>query len=433
MVFPCILTFLRLLGGRRGLGSADSGGEEATWSASALACAVDRQHGEHSDNGSTASQCSSAASSGGTTVAPPWSDLQQAEEVAPMTQASLEEFMNYVSSKVMSWEPDAFVHVKTLQDAIKNHTHVDHMLQSLGGSVRAVAAKRLPNRWMQSGPQEFRAQQPGAAERPWCDLGIVEYLNSIRFPYACELLGVFRDEENTYAVTSLATHGNLFYWCDCEPGPGPSREAVILPIAWQIFSAISWLHELGLAHRDISLENILLTEATDGILQVKIIDFAMATPRRKCYMEVRGKASYQAPEMHTGFEYDAFLADVFSLGVTMFAMALRDYPWGSTRPDSCALFGYVRRSGLRKFFEKRRLRAGVGDEHLADVLSPAFTDLLEGLLQIEPCSRLTLGEPCFDDAACARPSVWDTEWLRGGGPLGAQRSGKGAPGGIAGG
>mmetsp|Transcript_34964 Transcript_34964/g.94762 ORF Transcript_34964/g.94762 Transcript_34964/m.94762 type:complete len:453 (-) Transcript_34964:125-1483(-) len=428
MVFSCISSFLGI---RRGELKPD--GEASP--AQVHACDVDHcdsevlesgdghsgkghiDSGENSDTGSTAGCCSSGGSTGSAPPSPRWPHFKRGE-AEPVTRSSLEDFMTRVSLDVASWDPGSFVHVKTLQDAIKNHTHVDHMEQSLGGAARPVAVKRLPNAWMRGGPQEFRAQQPQAAERPWCDLGIVRYLNSICCPFACDLLGVFCDEENTFAVTSLATKGSLFYWCDGSPRPGPSREAMILPIAQQIFTAITWLHELGIAHRDISLENILLTDESDGKLQVKIIDFAMATPTRMCCMEARGKPSYQAPEMHADAEYDAFLADAFSLGVVLFAMALKDYPWASTRPDACALFGYVRRCGLKKFLEKRRLRNGAPDEHLLHVMSPSLAGLMEGLLQLDPERRSTLGESCFHKTGM-ETSAWDTEWMGGANPIDA--------------
>ena len=103
----------------------------------------------------------------------------------------------------------------------------------------------------------------------------------------------------------------------------------MLPIVGQIFTAVCWLHDLGVAHRDLSLENILLTD-NGGSMQVKLIDFGMSTTQRVCKRELRGKQSYQAPEMH-GPEYDAFLADEFALGVVLFAMAVQDYPWTSTK------------------------------------------------------------------------------------------------------
>ena len=73
-----------------------------------------------------------------------------------------------------------------------------------------------------------------------------------RYPYVCELLGIFTDKEESYVVTSFCTGGDLFNWCDGHPPPGREREKVMGPIVAQIFSAVRWLHEMGIAHRDIS-------------------------------------------------------------------------------------------------------------------------------------------------------------------------------------
>jgi len=170
----------------------------------------------------------------------------------------------------------------------------------------------------------------------------------------------------------------------------------------------------------LSLENILLTQSAGepGGLQVKIIDFGMATMQRFVRNEVRGKEAYFAPEMHVPHEcMDTFLADSFALGVVLFAMASQDYPWTSTRPNKCGLFQYVSMFGLRRFLERRPLRNG-GGEKLAEVFSGEFVEVIEGLLRKEPRGRMSLGESCLEGgspkAEGARQSVWATEWMKAG-------------------
>jgi len=67
-----------------------------------------------------------------------------------------------------------------------------------------------------------------------------------------------------------------------------------------------------------------------GALQVKVIDFAVATLARSS-KRVRGKPSYQALDMHNDEEHDSFLADKFAIGVVAFTMATHSYPWLSTK------------------------------------------------------------------------------------------------------
>jgi len=299
--------------------------------------------------------------------------------------------------------------VKQLQEAKRNHGCVELMRE--GGTF--VAVKKMPTRWIRSSPDEFDSRYPDASERPWLDIGLVRRLNELRFPYAVKLLGVFTDHESTYVVSSLASEGDLFAWCDCDPKPGLKREAAMHPLVKQIFTGVRFLHDLGVAHRDLSLENLLLHNE-NGDMRVKIIDFGMATLDKSVSAEIRGKQSYQAPEMHLPQPFDTQMTDPFALGVVLFAMAAQDYPWSATKRKTCELFEYVCMFGFTKFLGKRRLRKG-GGESLAEVFSPNFTALLVGLLAKDAGKRTTLGENVFEtpeNGSDRRASVWECKWMQ---------------------
>jgi len=332
------------------------------------------------------------------------------DEASFLTPDGLLDTMKQVAADVTEWTPAAFVLVKQLQEAIRNHGRVDLMRRKDSQGSQLVAVKRMPTRWITSGPEEFGSQYPSASERPWFDIGLVRYLNRLRFPFVCDLFAIFSDSQNTYVVTSLATEGDLFAWCEREPKPGSKREVTMVPLVTQIFAAVRCLHEVGVAHRDLSLENILLTDCGGGELRIKIIDFGMATLTQKCTNEVRGKQSYQAPEMHSAAKpYDAFSTDTFALGVVLFAMAAQDYPWISTKRGQCQLFEYVAMFGMQKFVSKRKLRRG-NKQYLIEVFSPMFLALLSQLMELQCEQRASLGESCY---ATEKPSIWDAEWLGG--------------------
>jgi len=332
------------------------------------------------------------------------------DEASFLTPDGLLDTMKQVAADVTEWTPTAFVLVRQLQEAIRNHGRVDLMRRKDSQGGQLVAVKRMPTRWVTAGPEEFSSRYPSASERPWFDIGLVRYLNRLRFPFVCDLFAIFSDSEATYVVTSLATEGDLFAWCEREPKPGSKREVLMLPLATQIFAAVRCLHEIGVAHRDLSLENILLTDCGGGELRIKIIDFGMATLTQKCTNEVRGKQSYQAPEMHSSAKpYDAFSTDTFALGVVLFAMAAQDYPWTSTKRGQCQLFEFVTMFGLQKFVSKRKLRKGSG-EYLIEVFSPMFLEVLSQLMELQCEKRASLGESCY---GTTKPSIWDAEWLGG--------------------
>jgi len=333
-------------------------------------------------------------------------NLEDQIRAACLTPNVLDDVMGKISLGIGSWDSKRFSMVRNLQDAVRNHGQVDLMNDKERGKV---AVKRMPTRWVKTGPKEFASQYPQASERPWVDMGIVKHLNGHGYPFVCELLGVFIDKEESFVVTSFCTEGDLFSWCDRDTPPGKQREQVMAPIVAQIFNAVRFLHELGIAHRDLSLENILLTKTPQGELQVKVIDFGMATLQRMCRKEVRGKQSYTAPEMHLDAEYDAYLADEFAIGVVLFAMAAQDYPWTSTKKGACQLFEFVHTFGLQQFLKKRKTRKG--NAHLIEIFTPKFIEVIEGLLAIKPRHRAVLGETSF--LGGGRVNVWDMPWMNG--------------------
>jgi serine/threonine protein kinase len=313
---------------------------------------------------------------------------------------------------VEEWIPNKFSLVRTLQQAPRNDGRVDMMHSLELGAF--VAVKCMPRWWVTDGPKEFRHKRPISSEQPWLDIAIVKQLNELSYPYVCKYHGVLRDDENTYVVSSLATDGDLFTWSGFETCPGQEREAVMLPIVRQILDAVCLLHNLGVAHQDLSLENILLTDGPGGEKRIKIIDFGMAILDRHSSCNLaRGKCVYQAPEVHEeekapDLVYDTFLADSWSLGVAIFCLASHDYPWRSTKLRACPLFKFVCNTSFGYFLHRRKAKEVAGS-FLIDIFSLSLIELLSGLLAIKPDERFTLGESCWE--AETRTSVWTSSWL----------------------
>lgn len=312
---------------------------------------------------------------------PPWKSSLHADITACIWQAA--------ATAAAEKSPDHLEFVEVLQPAARNKGRVELMRSLETGHF--VAAKRMPLSWTTSGHQEFLAQHHGEHEMPWVDVGVVKYLSSQGAPFLCETLGIFLDQTDLLVVSAFANKGDLFDWCQRGHAPGPDREMELRPIAQQMFFAVRYLHQRDIAHCDLSLENFLLTStgASDSRLEVKLIDFSMATVGREHLVGARGKSSYEAPEMHQGRSYDPFCADVFALGVGLFLLASQDYPWKSTRPGGCLRFEFASTMGLRAYLKRRTVRSKSGD-CLSQVQSKPLTQLLEGLLQVQPLERASL-------------------------------------------
>jgi hypothetical protein len=104
----------------------------------------------------------------------------------------------------------------------------------------------------------------------------------------------------------------------------------------QVCEGVEYLHEMGLAHRDLKLDNCVMT--TDNV--VKLIDFGTATvfhyPGRALTPAtgIVGSDPYLAPEVLSGEPYDPRKTDVWSVGIMFMCMVLRRFPWTIPNPKT---------------------------------------------------------------------------------------------------
>lgn len=100
----------------------------------------------------------------------------------------------------------------------------------------------------------------------------------------------------------------------------------------RVVEAISHIHGAKVGHRDLKLENIMLGSGD----VVKVTDFGLSIALRteNELRETRvGTPYYQAPEILCGEQYSPLMADVWSLGVILYALLSGTYPFRSSTSD----------------------------------------------------------------------------------------------------
>ncbi|KAH8056952.1 serine/threonine kinase [Aureococcus anophagefferens] len=150
----------------------------------------------------------------------------------------------------------------------------------------------------------------------------VNAMRALDHPHICRLREVFYSERRRcYLVLELCKGGELFDVLDRRAEPGKPAGAIserrVAQLVTMMVGCIRYMHDRGVCHRDIKLENWLFdTEDVDGGAHLKLVDFGLAkvpNGKRNEFHDRVGSAYYCAPEI-LGGDYDR-RCDLWSLGV----------------------------------------------------------------------------------------------------------------------
>jgi len=96
-------------------------------------------------------------------------------------------------------------------------------------------------------------------------------------------------------------------------------------IARQLLNAIEYIHSQNIAHRDLKLENIMISNR----MKVKIIDFGLSnfTQGNSLLSTYCGSMQYVPPEIICQEPYNGKMADIWSLGIVFYSLLVGRFPW----------------------------------------------------------------------------------------------------------
>ncbi|TIB94191.1 Pkinase-domain-containing protein [Wallemia mellicola] len=217
-----------------------------------------------------------------------------------------------------------------------------------GGTVRLIAKKKhslsrsssslssLSNTPTIHAVKEFRARKQGETQKEYVKKVTAEFCVGITLKHRniIQTVDIISEKGHYYEIMEYAPY-DLF----SVVMSGKMSRGEIYCVFRQIVDGVDYLHNMGLAHRDLKLDNCVLTSDST----VKLIDFGTATvfqyPGKKSTKAtgVVGSDPYLAPEVlysatesaqREGLkEYDPRLADIWSIGIIFICMLLRRFPW----------------------------------------------------------------------------------------------------------
>ncbi|KAJ8689772.1 hypothetical protein PTI98_012639 [Pleurotus ostreatus] len=150
----------------------------------------------------------------------------------------------------------------------------------------------------------------------------IHHHRQLHHPHVTQMYEVIATEANIWIVTELCCGGELFDYL-AEKGRLSEEETRV--IFGQLCLAVAYLHEKGIVHRDLKLENVLLDERC----RVKLGDFGFTREfERGSLMETFcGTTGYASPEMLQGKKYQGPEVDVWSLGVILYCLLTGTLPF----------------------------------------------------------------------------------------------------------
>ena len=218
-------------------------------------------------------------------------------------------------------------------------------------------------------PQLF-AEQPELVDRFCREAEALRHLNHPNIVHCSDF---FEENGHYYLVMEYFEGGSLSDRLRREPIPLDS----VLEIGLDLADALARAHRLGIIHRDVKPQNVLL--AADGT--PRLSDFGIAHFVRQQPLSVAslpanlpaGTLFYMPPEAFRGRAADE-RTDIWSLGVLLFEMVAGRLPF--TGDTATEVIRQITREPLPDLRQWR------------PALPPALYDLLELMLQKEPEARI---------------------------------------------
>ena len=151
------------------------------------------------------------------------------------------------------------------------------------------------------------------------EAAIVTLLNH---PFVCAMRDVVRTNYHWYMLFEYVNGGQML---DYIISHGKLKEKQARKFGRQIASALDYCHRNSIVHRDLKIENILISKTGD----IKIIDFGLSNlfSPRSHLKTFCGSLYFAAPELLQAKQYTGPEVDLWSFGIVLYVLVCGKVPF----------------------------------------------------------------------------------------------------------
>ncbi|KAF2842520.1 Pkinase-domain-containing protein [Patellaria atrata CBS 101060] len=144
----------------------------------------------------------------------------------------------------------------------------------------------------------------------------------VNHPYICGMRDVVRTNYHWYMLFEYVNGGQML---DYIISHGRLKEKQARKFGRQIASALDYCHRNSIVHRDLKIENILISKTGD----IKIIDFGLSNlfSPRSHLKTFCGSLYFAAPELLQAKQYTGPEVDIWSFGIVLYVLVCGKVPF----------------------------------------------------------------------------------------------------------
>ncbi|CAG9319146.1 unnamed protein product [Blepharisma stoltei] len=150
----------------------------------------------------------------------------------------------------------------------------------------------------------------------------IKIMRSLDHPNVVKLHKVYESETHIHLVLDYLAGGDLMKRLKLKSF---YPEELAAKLVYKLLQVLSYLHSMGITHRDIKLENIVLLSKSNDI-EFKLIDFGLSCENTESMKLRCGSPGYVAPEILMKQPYTSKV-DIYSAGILLYTLLSGVFPY----------------------------------------------------------------------------------------------------------